>query len=189
MITKQLFNRQVEVPEFVENDNQEVVYWGKDNLLPQWLNYLYMTCAVHQGIINGKVNYIIGGGLKGNAELVDMFDPILKYIETDIEISNSAYIKCWFKPDGKTIGRVQHIPFEWVRVTKSGIYQVSEDWSDSRFKIVDYVSINDRTDEMVCILPFKEHGRQFKIDPNKRKLSLKLLSYNSLFCLYQVDND
>lgn len=172
MITKQLFNRQVEVPEFIENDNQEVVYWGKDNLLPQWFNYLYMTCAVHQGIINGKVNYVIGGGLKGNAELVDMFDPILKYIETDIEISNSAYVKCWFKPDGKTIGRVQHVPFEWVRVTKSGVYQVSEDWSDSRYKIVDYVSINDRTDEMVCILPFKEHGRQFKIDPNKRKLSL-----------------
>lgn len=172
MITKQLFNRQVEVPEFVENDNQEVVYWGKDNLLPQWLNYLYMTCAVHQGIINGKVNYIIGGGLKGNEELVDMFDPILKYIETDIEISNSAYIKCWFKPDGKTIGRVQHVPFEWVRVTKSGIYQVSEDWSDTKIKPYDYVSINDRTDEMVCILPFKEHGRQFKIDPNKRKLSL-----------------
>jgi hypothetical protein len=35
----QIFSRQVEVPEFLENDNQEVVWWGKDNLIPQWLNY------------------------------------------------------------------------------------------------------------------------------------------------------
>lgn len=168
----QMFSRQVEVPEFIENDNQEVVWWGKDNLIPQWLNYLYYTCAVHQGIINGKVNFTIGGGLEGNDELINMFNPIMKYVQTDIEIGNSAYIKVIFRPDGKTIGKVKHIPFEWVRVTKSGVYQVSENWTDSKCKITDYISINDRTDEMVAIIPYKEHGRQFKIDPTKRKVSL-----------------
>lgn len=169
----QIFSRQVEVPEFVELDNQqEVVWWGKDNLIPQWLNYLYYTSAVHQGIINGKVNFVVGGGLKGNEELVRMFDPILKYISADIEISNSAYVKAIFDPSGKMIAKVKHIPFEWVRVTKSGNYQVSEDWTDSKIKPVTYVSINDRTEEMVCIIPFKEHGRQYKLDPNKRKVSL-----------------
>jgi ribosomal protein L29 len=101
-----------------------------------------------------------------------MFDPILKYISADIEISNSAYVKAIFDPSGQIIGKVKHIPFEWVRVTKSGKYQVSEDWTNSQTKIVTYVSINDRTDEMVCIIPFKEHGRQYKLDPNKRKVSL-----------------
>lgn len=168
----QIFSRQVEVPEFLENDNQELVWWGKDNLIPQWLNYLYYTSAVHQGIINGKVNFVVGGGITGNEELVKMFDPILKYISADIEISNSAYVKAIFAPDGKMIGKVKHIPFEWVRVTKSGKYQVSEDWTNSQVKPITYVSINDRTDEMVCIIPFKEHGRQYKIDPNKRKVSL-----------------
>jgi ribosomal protein L29 len=168
----QIFSRQVEVPEFLENDNQEVVWWGKDNLIPQWLNYLYYTSAVHQGIINGKVNFVVGGGIKGNEELVKMFDPILKYISADIEISNSAYVKAIFAPDGKIIGKVKHIPFEWVRVTKSGKYQVSEDWTNSQVKPITYVSINDRKEEMVCIIPFKEHGRQYKLDPNKRKISL-----------------
>lgn len=168
----QIFARQVEVPEFLENDSQELVWWGKDNLIPQWLNYLYYTSAVHQGIINGKVNFVVGGGIVGNEELVKMFDPILKYISADIEISNSAYVKAIFDPSGQIIGKVKHIPFEWVRVTKSGKYQVSEDWTNSQTKIVTYVSINDRTDEMVCIIPFKEHGRQYKIDPNKRKVSL-----------------
>jgi len=168
----QIFSRQVEVPEFLENDNQEVVSWGKDNLIPQWLNYLYYTSAVHQGIINGKVNFVVGGGIKGNEELVKMFDPILKYISADIEISNSAYVKAIFAPDGKMIGKVKHIPFEWVRVTKSGKYQVSEDWTNSQIKPITYVSINDRKEEMVCIIPFKEHGRQYKLDPNKRKISL-----------------
>jgi ribosomal protein L29 len=168
----QIFARQVEVPEFLENDSQELVWWGKDNLIPQWLNYLYYTSAVHQGIINGKVNFVVGGGLEGNEELVKMFEPILKYISADIEISNSAYVKAIFDPSGQIIGKVKHIPFEWVRVTKSGKYQVSEDWTNSQTKIVTYVSINDRTDEMVCIIPFKEHGRQYKLDPNKRKVSL-----------------
>lgn len=168
----QIFARQVEVPEFLENDSQELVWWGKDNLIPQWLNYLYYTSAVHQGIINGKVNFVVGGGLEGNEELVKMFDPILKYISADIEISNSAYVKAIFDPSGQIIGKVKHIPFEWVRVTKSGKYQVSEDWTNSQFKPITYVSINDRTDEMVCIIPFKEHGRQYKIDPNKKKVSL-----------------
>ena len=168
----QIFARQVEVPEFLENDSQELVWWGKDNLIPQWLNYLYYTSAVHQGIINGKVNFVVGGGLEGNEELVKMFDPILKYISADIEISNSAYCKAIFDPSGEMIGKVKHIPFEWVRVTKSGKYQVSEDWTNSQIKPTTYVSINDRKEEMVCIIPFKEHGRQYKLDPNKRKVSL-----------------
>jgi ribosomal protein L29 len=168
----QIFSRQVEVPEFLENDSQELVWWGKDNLIPQWLNYLYYTSAVHQGIVNGKVNFVVGGGITGNEDLVKMFNPILKYISADIEISNSAYVKAIFDPSGQIIGKVKHIPFEWVRVTKSGKYQVSEDWTNSQVKPITYVSINDRTDEMVCIIPFKEHGRQYKLDPNKRKVSL-----------------
>jgi len=168
----QIFSRQVEVPEFLENDSQELVWWGKDNLIPQWLNYLYYTSAVHQGIVNGKVNFVVGGGITGNEDLVKMFDPILKYISADIEISNSAYVKAIFDPSGQIIGKVKHIPFEWVRVTKSGKYQVSEDWTNSQVKPITYVSINDRKEEMVCIIPFKEHGRQYKLDPNKRKVSL-----------------
>jgi ribosomal protein L29 len=168
----QIFSRQVEVPEFLENDRQELVWWGKDNLIPQWLNYLYYTSAVHQGIVNGKVNFVVGGGIKGNEDLVKMFDPILKYISADIEISNSAYVKAIFDPSGQIIGKVKHIPFEWVRVTKSGKYQVSEDWTNSQVKPITYVSINDRKEEMVCIIPFKEHGRQYKLDPNKIKISL-----------------
>jgi len=168
----QIFSRQVEVPEFLENDSQELVWWGKDNLIPQWLNYLYYSSAVHQGIVNGKVNFVVGGGITGNEDLVKMFDPILKYISADIEISNSAYVKAIFDPSGQIIGKVKHIPFEWVRVTKSGKYQVSEDWTNSQVKPITYVSINDRKEEMVCIIPFKEHGRQYKLDPNKRKVSL-----------------
>jgi len=168
----QIFSRQVEVPEFLENDSQDLVWWGKDNLIPQWLNYLYYTSAVHQGIVNGKVNFVVGGGITGNEDLVKMFDPILKYISADIEISNSAYVKAIFDPSGQIIGKVKHIPFEWVRVTKSGKYQVSEDWTNSQIKPITYVSINDRTDEMIAIIPFKEHGRQYKLDPNKRKVSL-----------------
>lgn len=175
MVKKEIsiFSREVEVPKFVENDRENLVRWGKDNLIPQWLNYLYYTCAVHQGIINGKVMFTIGGGLKGNKELVDFFDPILKYLDTDLEISNSFYVKGIYNPDGSDKFKdIKYIPYEWVRVTKDGKYVVCEDWSNPTAKKVEYVSINDRTDEMVVIIPFKEAGKQFKIDPTKRELSM-----------------
>ncbi len=167
-----IFSRNVEVPQFLENDSKLIVEWGRDNLIPQWLNYLYYTCAVHQGIINGKVMFTVGGGLVGNEQLIKMFEKCIKNISLDLEISNSFYLKAMYDPTGTKIAKITHIPYEWVRVKKDGNYVVSEDWTDTRVKQRDYVSIDNREEEMVVIIAFKEMGKQFKIDPQLRKVSL-----------------
>ena len=51
------------VPEFKEVKNKEYIYFGEDNNYPDYLIELYLRCAKHNAIINGKTNYIYGGGL------------------------------------------------------------------------------------------------------------------------------
>jgi hypothetical protein len=168
MSSIQYFRRDVEIPAFTENDSRDLVEWGKDNLLPQWLNYLYYTCAVHQGIINGKVMFTVGGGLQGSDELIRLFEPHLKKIDLDLEISNSFYLKCFLDFNEDRIKKIQFIPFEWVRVKKDGNFVISEDWSDNRVPKREYVSFENLEDERVFILSFKEDGKQFKIDGGKK---------------------
>ena len=46
------------VPEFKEVKNKEYIYFGEDNNYPDYLIELYLRCAKHNAIINGKTNYI-----------------------------------------------------------------------------------------------------------------------------------
>ena len=39
------------------------VYYGNDNLLPQYFISLYDNCAIHKAVVNSKVNQILGDGL------------------------------------------------------------------------------------------------------------------------------
>ena len=52
-----------EVPKFLEKTNQNLVYFGVDNLYPFELIDLYNDSSTHNAIINGKVGYTIGNGL------------------------------------------------------------------------------------------------------------------------------
>ena len=39
------------------------VYYGENNLLPQYFIDLYDNCAIHKAIITSKVNQIMGDGI------------------------------------------------------------------------------------------------------------------------------
>ena len=51
------------VPEFKEVKNKDWVYYGEDNLYPEYLIEQALRSAKHGAILSGKVNYIYGGGL------------------------------------------------------------------------------------------------------------------------------
>ena len=52
------------MPEFKEVPNKDWVLFGEDNLYPDKLLYMFNKSSKHNAIINGKVNYIFGKGLK-----------------------------------------------------------------------------------------------------------------------------
>jgi len=175
----QFYKREVEIPQPIEQDKGgEVVFWGKDNLYPQWLNYLFYTCAIHQGIIRSKVMYTTSTGISGDEKIVNMFKDIIGDMSLNLEISNSYYLLVQYDLlTGTKIANIKFIPYEWVRVTKQGTYVVSEDWTDVKCPRKEYISYKDRVDEMLVIIPFQEKAMQYLYDPSlKKKVTLNYYS-------------
>ena len=160
-----------------EDNGKNIITWGKDNLYPQWANYLFYHCAVHQGIIKGKVFYTISGGLKetpNNADLLKLVNPILHGIDLNLELGDCYYVKCRLSADKTKIEKVTHVPYEWVRVTQNGNFRVSQDWTDSTVEILDYFSQDNRRDEDLTFM------YQYKVEPMQMLVELdsKKVTYN-----------
>lgn len=135
----------IDVPEAIEEVSKKGwVKWGKDNLYPQFLWYLYYNSPIHQGIVNTKVDYISSGGLtyigdqtewievERNGKSKYTLTELVQLITVDDVISNSYYIvaerdlvtKKWF---------LDTIDFELIRPNEdSTTFYYSEDWSTER---------------------------------------------------------
>lgn len=172
-------SRDVDIPSGIEklDTSTNIINWGKDNLYGQYLNYLYYSCAVHQGIINRKVAFIIGKGLERteqNKETVDMFNPILNSYCKSNEISDMYYLELRLDYINKEkIKHVKAIPHERVRVMEDGAtYQVKKDWTDRQEKPQILHTYENRTPEcQKVIFAFKNEGLQFLIGGEGKKLS------------------
>jgi len=111
------------------NDNS-FVYWGIGekmyNLYPNFLLKLYNDSPLHKGIINGKIDYITGDGIrfKGKDEVIgikpndsDSFDEFINKIINDYLIFNAYAIEVVYNKLGRPIQWV-HIPFHKLRMNR-----------------------------------------------------------------------
>lgn len=175
-IKKLNMSKDFDIPNGVEVlDRATNMYkWGKDNLYPFYLNYLYYTCAVHQGIVNRKVAFILGKGLEGESQTIDMFSPILKSMILSNEVSDSYFLEFRLDyTDKSKIEKVTFIPFEWVRVNENGTsYQVSKDWTDTEEEVRTLRTYKNKTDEdQSVIFAFKTKPMQYLLGGQGRKIS------------------
>lgn len=111
------------VPEFKEVNSKEYILFGKDNLFPDQLLYLYNKSSNHNAIVNGKVTYIIGKGLALDNPVLksvnrngENFNKILKKCCTDIELFGGFYLQIVWLQNGKP--EIFHQPFETIRKAK-----------------------------------------------------------------------
>ena len=58
-------------PDIKEVVNKDWIYFGEKNNYPEYLLYQYKKCGKHRAIVNGKVNYIFGGGIEGVGGFAD----------------------------------------------------------------------------------------------------------------------
>jgi hypothetical protein len=86
--------------------------WGDKNEFPYFLNYLHLQSPTHGGIINGKVNYMYGGGLS-NPDVIDVDD--FRAMLLDFEKFNGVAVKV--SPNGV----YKHVPFENCRISEDGM--------------------------------------------------------------------
>lgn len=179
---KQILKKTYYVPKPVEKVEKGMVKWGRDNLFGQWIAWLYYTCSVHAGIINGKVFFTTSGGLDHDGgddlqRIVELFEPIMPEMSRSLEMTNSYYLKCRLSMDKQRVESVKYIPFEYVRATTDkNTFRISKHWNE---RTPEYVELRtyevvkrseDRT-ELWFIIPFKRQGMQFQLDGVGRKVS------------------
>lgn len=130
-------------PEFKEVRGKDWVYYGENNLYPDYLIDLYLRSAKHNAIINGKVNYIYGGGLDvssvtankeqqaiANDFFKNVLDPdnLRRWI-LDFELFNAFATEVIWNKAGKKYD-LNYIPLSKIRTNKDeSKYYYSNDWT------------------------------------------------------------
>jgi len=136
------------IPEFKQVRGKDWIYWGVENEYPDYLIDLYMRSSIHNAIITGKVNYIIGGGwtaVKDSTNIIneaktnefihkinpyESLNELSEPLILDFEIFNSIAIEIIFNKSG-TDYSLYHIPVNKIRTNEGeSIYYYSKDWSD-----------------------------------------------------------
>lgn len=124
-----------EVPQFLEKKNQNLVYFGVDNLYPFELIDLYNDSSTHNAIVNGKVGYIVGNGLEGGciesmkwlsqANIDEDWTSLTKRLTLDYELFNGYAIEVIRTKVGN---QYHHLDFANIRVGLDGSIKYADDW-------------------------------------------------------------
>jgi len=93
----------VKVPVMKELPNKGWVLFGEDNKFPNMLLNMFNKSSKHNGIVLGKVNYIIGKGFDNvtQANAYENSNELLKKVCTDIEVFGGCYIEVQYNELGK----------------------------------------------------------------------------------------
>jgi hypothetical protein len=155
----------VKLPEMVELPGKGYVQFGEDNLYPNMLLEKLNKSSKHNGIVLGKVNYIIGNGISykddSAKELVpnknETINDLLKKVSTDIEIFGGVYLELHYNALGN-VGAVYHIPYHKVRTNKDNTQYYIKDWTQSTRTQPEIVAAyNPAVKEGKQILFYKEY--------------------------------
>lgn len=119
----------VKVPVMKELPNKGWVLFGEDNKFPNMLLTMFNKSSKHNGIVLGKVNYIIGKGFDHvvQANPYENCNEILKKACLDIEVFGGCYLEVQYNAAG-TIGAFYHIPYQKVRSSKDNTQFYIKDW-------------------------------------------------------------
>ena len=123
------------------NNGGNFVFFGSDNLYPQYLNQIYYSSPLHGAIVNYKTNAVVGGGYEFDEKKLNAKDKVnlyafakkididksLKRICKDLILHERVYYKLTLK-EGQ-IKNIKYISPEKVRINKDkSLYSISNDW-------------------------------------------------------------
>lgn len=158
------------IPEFKEIKGIDYIKFGDDDRFPDHTLMLYNKSAKHNAIINGKVNYILGGGLicdtpedpKAKAFLSEMAKIDNQSIK-DIELHGGFY---WEIIPNKKGGFIAyHIDFSRIRSNEdNSIFYYKKDWADRAEQRKSYPAFKKGLD-VPSIFMFKEYRPGLKTYP------------------------
>jgi hypothetical protein len=140
------------VPVMLENRSGKYITYGFANEYPYYLLDNYRRSSKHNAIVNGKVNYIMGGGwqagddltVEQQARFIKFFDgmsstedlnDISEKLVLDLELFNGFAVAVTWSKLG-TIAKMEHVPFEKIRVDKEEkMFQVADWYNDDMMQL------------------------------------------------------
>jgi hypothetical protein len=140
------------VPVMLENRSGKYITYGFANEYPYYLLDNYRRSSKHNAIVNGKVNYIMGGGwqagdnltVEQQARFIKFFDglsstedlnDITEKLVLDLELFNGFAVAVTWSKLG-TIAKMEHVPFEKIRVDKEEkMFQVADWYNDDMIQL------------------------------------------------------
>lgn len=138
------FARYIKVEEVEKETTKGWVEWGEGNSMPNYLIDLYQSSPVHGSLVNSISFMIAGKGFKSenpssqvNIAKLEL-DSILGSTALDLKLQGGVYWEVIYSMDHTRIVKVNHLPYENVRLAISdeedkvcGVYY-SRDWMDIR---------------------------------------------------------
>lgn len=172
----------VDTPAFVEKRNKNIVYWGDDNLYPNYLIQLANQSGLHgslvtsiaQDIAGGGFNWQIDGGepdkkiikiltaFEKNANSTETLQSIVSKCATDLKVLNCFALNIIWDKAKKSIAEIYHMDASALRACPV----------DSKGRVTEYKFCNDwnyagKDGYEEVILP--------AFDPNNKKQASQIL--------------
>jgi hypothetical protein len=161
------------VPDFSEVFNRfPWVFYGDDNLMPNYLLDQYNNCAIHKAVITSKVNQICGDGMvsldnpmatvylmNGQENISDIF----RKCALDFVLFGSFALNVIWSKDRKTIAEIHHCDVSRLRMGKINPetdkvekFYYSPDWTNlKKFPPKEYPAFDQEEGEPSQVLYYR----------------------------------
>jgi hypothetical protein len=121
------------------------VYYGENNLLPQYFIELFDNCAIHKAVVISKVNQIMGDGIvslnnpMATINLVndsENVSEVMRKCTLDFMLFGGFALNVIWAKDKKTIAEIYHLDFSRIRSGKLNeddkidCYYYSPEWKN-----------------------------------------------------------
>ncbi len=159
------------------------VYYGENNLMPQYLITRYNNSAIHKAIVTSKVNQIMGDGIvslnnpMATINLINKkenVEEVMKKCALDLVLFGGYALNVIWSRDRETIAEIYHLDFSRVRVGKINPetdeiekYYYSADWSNiKKFPVEEYDTFNQEDGEPSQVVYYKQYQPSNSYYPN-----------------------
>ena len=159
------------------------VYYGDNNLMPQYLIGQYSNCAMHKAIVTSKVEQIMGDGIvsfNNPMATVNLINPkenvhdVMKKCALDLVLFGGYALNVIWSRDRKSIAEIYHIDFSRVRTGKINPetdeiekYYYSADWANlKRFPVTEYDTFNQNEGDASQVYYYKQYQPSNSYYPN-----------------------
>ena len=162
------------LPVFKELRNKDWIYFGEKDDYPDYLLLLANKSAKHNAIINGKVNYIYGNGLKSDVAEINAWT---ERVNGSFECGNDLAIKAikdnevfggfYWQVIPNNAGEIEiyHVDFSKIRTNEDrSMFYYKNDWTNNREKAKEFPKYIKGI-ECASIFSFREYRQGLGVYP------------------------